>query len=109
MQQAMNNFTNQFGKRAATTERTALPAGVEQVTATLSKWFKALQLRRATAHTLRFTGRGGSADIEVQLDVLPPAVAGDLRQRELFDLEALAAAKLAHFNIARASKPQEID
>lgn len=109
MQQAMNNLTNQFGKRAATTERTALPAGVEQATATLAKWFKALQLRHASTRMLRFTGRGGSADIEVQLDVLPPAVAGDLKQRELFYLEAFAAAKLAHFNIARASKPQEID
>ena len=109
MQQEMNNVTNQFAKNTVTTRRTALPPGVEQVTAALSKWFKALQLTHADARALRFTGRGGSADIKVQLEVLQPALGGDLRQRELFYLEAFAAAKLAHFNIARASKPQEID
>jgi len=105
----MNNFTNQFAKSAVTTGGEVRQAAVEQVRATLSKWFTDLQLRHADAQALRFTARGGSAGIQVQLHVLQPALANDLRQRELFYLEALAAAKLAHFNIGRTSQAQEID
>jgi serine/threonine protein kinase len=105
----MNNFTNQFAKNAVTTGRAALPASVGQVMASLSKWFDTLQLTSADARALRFMARGGSAGIEVQLDVLQPTIAGDSRQRELFYLEAFAAARLAHFNIARTSKAQELD
>ena len=86
----------------------ALPA-VEQAQAVLAKWFVELQLVRADARALRFTARGGSASIKVQLRVLQPALAGDARQRDLFYLEAYAAAKLVHGNIARTSKPQAVE
>src|SRR5689334_23045339 len=105
----MNNFSNQMAKSTVMTGSGARHDGVEQARATLSKWFADLQLRHADARALRFTGRGGSAGIQVQLHVLQPAIASDLRQRELFYLEAEAAAKLAHFNIARTSRAQEID
>ena len=105
----MNNFTDSFTENSATASHAALPAGVEQVRAKLSKWFQALQLTRAAARRLRFTARGGRAGVQVQLDVLSPEVAGDSRQRQLFHLEAQAAARLSHVNIVRTSKPQELD
>lgn len=105
----MNNFTNQFAKSAVTSGRAAGQAAAEQARATLAKWFNDLELRHADARRLRFTARGGRAGIQVQLLVLQPAMANDLRQRELFYLEAVAAAKLAHFNIARTSRAQELD
>lgn len=104
----MNNLTDQFGKAVVPAGRAAQPA-VEQVQAVLSRWFQELQLVHASARALRFTARGGSAGICVQLDVLHPALADDARRRELFYLEAFAAARLAHPGIARTSKPQEID
>jgi len=105
----MNNLTNQFAKSAVTSRPTDEQAAVEQARATLSKWFDDLDLKHADARALRFTARGGRAGIQVQLLVLQPAMANDLRQRELFYLEAMAAAKLAHFNIARTSRAQELD
>jgi eukaryotic-like serine/threonine-protein kinase len=105
----MNNFTDQFAEGAVTAGRTAYPAAAEQARATLSRWFDDLRLRHAAARTLRFTARGGRAGIQVQLLVLQPALADDLRQRELFSLEAQAASRLTHVNIARASRAQEID
>ncbi|HKP14219.1 MAG TPA: serine/threonine-protein kinase [Blastocatellia bacterium] len=104
----MNNLTNQSAENVATGGRVVQPAGVAQAQAVLSKWFQALQLTRADTRRLRFTGRGGSAGIAVRLEVLHPAIATAARQRELFYLEAYAAAKLSHFNIARTSKPQEL-
>ena len=104
----MSNLMDQTREDHATTGRAAWPAGAEQVRAVLSRWFKALQLTHADARTLRFTAQGGSADVRVQLEVLQPAIAGEGRQRELFYLEAFAAAKLSHANVARTSKPQEI-
>jgi serine/threonine protein kinase len=103
----MDNLTNQFVKDAAGA-RVVQSAGITQVEAVLSKWFQAMQLASNDARRLRFTARGGSAGILVQLEALHPALAGDARQRELFYLEAYDAAKLAHINIARTSKPQEV-
>jgi eukaryotic-like serine/threonine-protein kinase len=105
----MNNLTNQFGKTIATTGHAVLPTGVEQAQAALSKWFKSLRLLQADARTLRFTAQGGRADVKVQLEVLQPALAAEARQRELFYLEAFAAARLTHVNVARASKPQQVE
>ena len=86
-----------------------MATAAEQAQTVLSKWFKALQLTQMDARTLRFTAQGGSANVRVQLEVLQPSLADDARQRELFYLEAFAAAKLTHFNIARTSKPQETE
>src|SRR5438128_2688843 len=105
----MSNLTNQFAKGAVTSERVVPPAGVAQVESVLSKWFQAMQLVSGDARRLRFTARGGSAGIPVCLEVLHPAIANDARQRELFSLEAYSAAKLSHVNIARTSKPQELN
>jgi len=105
----MNNLTNEFANNAATSKRVAVPPGVEQAEAVLSKWFQAVQLASNDGRRLRFTARGGSAGIPVRLELLHPALANNARQRELFYLEAYAAAKLSHINIARASKPQELD
>jgi eukaryotic-like serine/threonine-protein kinase len=105
----MNHFTDLSAKETVTTHHGATSAGIGQAQAKLSKWFHALQLTRADARTLRFTARGGSVGVQVQLDVLLPDFANDSRQRELFHLEAQAAARLAHLNIARTSKPQELD
>jgi eukaryotic-like serine/threonine-protein kinase len=104
----MNNLTDQFSENVVTAGRAVATAGVEQAQAVLGRWFKAPQLLHAGARTLRFVARGGSADVRVQLEVLHPDLAGDGRQRELFYLEAFAASRLAHFNIARTSKPQEV-
>ena len=104
----MNDLTNQLAEGVAAGGRTVQPTGVAPAQAVLSKWFQALQLTHADARRLRFTGRGGSAGVTVQLEVLHTALATDARQRELFHLEADAAAKLSHFNIARTSKPQEV-
>src|ERR1700754_5104639 len=104
----MNNLTNQSGKSITTAEGASAPA-VEPVQTALSKWFHELQLVSADARVLRFNACGGSASIKVQLAVLQPAIASAARQRELFYLEAFAAAKLAHFNIARTSKPQSVE
>ncbi|MFL6274127.1 MAG: serine/threonine-protein kinase [Blastocatellia bacterium] len=105
----MSNSTSQFKKRGTTTGHAVVPTAAEQAQTVLSKWFKALQLTQMDARTLRFTAQGGSADVRVQLEVLQPSLADDARQRELFYLEAFAAAKLTHFNIARTSKPQETE
>ena len=105
----MNNFSEPITKNPATASQAVLSAGVGQVHAKLSKWFHALQLTHADARALRFTARGGSAGVPVQLSVLSPDLADDSRQRELFHLEARAAARLAHLNVARTSKPQELD
>lgn len=104
----MNNLTNQFAESVATGGRTVQPTGAAAAQAVLSKWFQALKLTHADARRLRFTGCGGSAGITVQLEVLHPTLATDARQCEFFHLEAHAAAKLSHFNIARTSKPQEV-
>lgn len=105
----MNNLTKQFGKNTATTGHAVAPAGVEQAQAVLSKCFKSLRLLQADPRVLHFAAQGGRADVRVQLEVLQPAIAADARQRELFYLEAFAAAKLAHSNIARTSKPQQVE
>jgi serine/threonine-protein kinase len=105
----MNNLTNEFANNAATSKRVAVPPGVEQAEAVLSKWFQAMQLASNDGRRLRYTARGGSAGIPVRLELLHPALANNARQRELFYLEAYAAAKLSHINIARTSKPQELD
>ena len=104
----MNNFTDPFTERLSM-PAAALPAGIEKVRAKLSKWFQEVRLTRAGERRLRFTARGGRAGVQVQLDLLSPAIANDSRQRELFHLEAQAAARLTHANVARTSKPQELD
>ncbi|MFL6215333.1 MAG: serine/threonine-protein kinase [Blastocatellia bacterium] len=105
----MNNLTNQFAKNTVTDGRVIESAGVAQAEAVLSKWFQAMQLVSGEARRLRFTARGGSAGILVQLEALHPALTSDARQRELFYLEAYAAAKFSHVNVARTSKPQELE
>ncbi|HJQ22773.1 MAG TPA: serine/threonine-protein kinase [Blastocatellia bacterium] len=86
-----------------------MPAAVEKAQAVLSQWFTSLRLLQTDARALRFTAQGGRADVEVQLEVLQPMMAAEARQRELFYLEAFAAARLTHPNIARSSKPQQVE
>src|SRR5437868_5545784 len=103
--QSIKNITNQPEEKATNTAH--LHAGVEQAMAALAHLVDGLQVLSADARVVRFTGHERGTGLAVQLVALQPGLASDLRQRELFYLEAFAAAKLTHFNIARTGRPQE--
>lgn len=81
--------------------------GAERVRRALANRFTAVTPRSEQGDVEYYFARDVRGDV-VQLRVLSGG-AGDLRARELFQLEANAASKLAHMNIVGTGAPEEVD
>lgn len=106
----MSDFTGRRSNRVAAANRTATPTrfGVEQVAEALANKYDVFRLLGTDARAEYYLARERSYSSAVCIKALSPLVARDLRQRELFYLEAFAAAKLEHFNITRTGGPQKL-
>lgn len=81
--------------------------GIEQIAEALVSKYDVLQLLGTDARAEYYLAREQGFSSAVCIKALSPLAARDLRQRELFYLEAFAASKLSHFNIARTGGPQK--
>lgn len=82
--------------------------GVERVRRALANRFTSVKSRIANGEIEYYVARDPRGDV-VQLRVLSARRAGDARARELFQLEADAASKLAHVNIVGTGAPEEVN
>ncbi len=82
--------------------------GAERVRRTLANRFTAVKPRSVQGDVEYYVARDARGDV-VQLRVLSARRAGDVRARELFQLEANAASKLAHMNIVGTGAPEEVN
>lgn len=82
--------------------------GVESVRRALAHRFASVKPRSVSGDIESYVARDARGDV-VQLRVLSARRAGDAGARNLFQLEADAASKLAHVNIEGTGAPEEID
>lgn len=82
--------------------------GAERVRRALANRFDAVKSRSVHGEVECYVARDARGDV-VQLRVLSARSAADRRARELFQLEANAASKLAHINIVGSGAPEELD
>ena len=82
--------------------------GAERVRRALANRFTAVKPRSQQGDVEYYVARDARGDV-VQLRVLSARRAGDVRARQLFQLEANAASKLAHMNIVGTGAPEDVD
>lgn len=82
--------------------------GAERVRRTVANRFTAVKPRSVQGDVEYYVARDARGDV-VQLRVLSARRAGDVRARELFQLEANAASKLAHMNVVGTGAPEEVN
>jgi len=82
--------------------------GAERVRRALANRFTAVKRRSVKGDVEYYVARDARGDV-VQLRVLSARRAGAVRARELFQLEANAASKLAHVNIVGTGAPEEVN
>jgi len=106
----MGDFTGRRDNQFAAANRAATPArfSLAQVAETFSGKYDVLRLLGMDSRAEYYLAREPGFSSAVCLKALSPLAARDLRQRELFYLEAFAASKLSHFNIARTGGPQKL-
>jgi len=106
----MGEFTSRKDNRIAAVNRDAALArfGVEQLAEALASKYEVLELLGIDTRAEYYLARESGFSSPICIKALSPLAARDLRQRELFYLEAFAASKLSHFNIARTGGPQKL-
>jgi serine/threonine protein kinase len=82
--------------------------GAERVRRALANRFTAVKAHSGQGDVEYYVARDARGDV-VQLRVLSARRMGDARARELFQLEANAASKLAHLNILGTGAPEEVN
>lgn len=82
--------------------------GAERVRRALANRFTAVKPHSVQGDVEYYVARDARGDV-VQLRVLSASRAGEVRARELFQLEANAASKLAHMNIVGTGAPEEVN
>ncbi len=81
---------------------------LEQVSAALAEHFEITRMIDATESVEHYLAREKTSGNSITLRVLPAVAARDFRRREMFYLEAYSAIKLAHPNVVRSSKPEQV-
>jgi serine/threonine protein kinase len=106
----MGEFTSRRDNRIATVKCDAALArfGVEQIAEALASKYEVLELLSIDTRAEYYLARESGFSSPICIKALSPLAARDLRQRELFYLEAFAASKLSHFNIVRTGGPQKL-
>lgn len=97
----------QDGKTPAAITPASEP-GAERVRRALANRFSAVNLRGVHGDLEYYVARDARGEV-VQLRVLSPRGSGDVRARELFQLEANAASKLSHINIVGTGPTEEVN
>lgn len=108
----MRDYTDKPDKIAARSSfapARADRAGADRIAYALSYKFDILETLWADQDCEYYLAREVVEGGLTGLKALAPRAAHDIQKRELFYLEAHAAAKLSHFNIVTCGKPEEID